>query len=59
VGSIEALDRNSITLVLTRGRVVQWGSEARTPEKVRLLPALLRRHADQINVSNPEQPYTR
>lgn len=58
VASIEALDPASITLVLTRGRVVQWGSEARTPAKVRLLPTLLRRHASQINVSNPEQPYT-
>jgi cell division protein FtsQ len=59
VTSIEALDADSITLVLTRGRVVQWGSAARTPQKARLLPVLLRRAASQINVSNPEQPYTR
>jgi cell division protein FtsQ len=59
VTSIEALDRNSITLVLTGGRVVQWGGDARTSDKARLLPVLLRRHATQINVSNPEQPYTR
>ena len=59
VTSIEALDPNSITIVLTHGRVVQWGSAARTAEKARLLPVLLRRHASQINVSDPDQPYTR
>jgi cell division protein FtsQ len=59
VRSIEALDPSSITLVLTRGRVVQWGSATRTADKARLLPLLLKRHAAQVNLTNPDQPFTR
>ena len=59
VRSIQALDPSSITLVLTRGRVVQWGSAERTADKARLLPALLRHHATQVNLTNPDQPFTR
>jgi cell division protein FtsQ len=59
VRSIQALDPSSITLVLTRGRVVQWGSADRTADKARLLPLLLRHAARQVNVTNPDQPFTR
>jgi cell division protein FtsQ len=59
VRSIEALDPTSITLVLTRERVVRWGSADRTADKARLLPALLRRHPSQIDLSDPDQPFTR
>lgn len=59
VRSIEALDPKAITLVLTHHRVVQWGSADRSPDKARVLPALLGRGADQIDVSNPDQPFTR
>jgi cell division protein FtsQ len=59
VKSIEALDPNAITLVLTRGRVVQWGSASRSAEKARLLPALLARGAASVNLTDPDQPYTR
>ncbi len=59
VTSIEALDRSAITLVLTKGRVVNWGSAARSGDKARVLPALLRRGAQHIDVTNPDLPFTR
>jgi cell division protein FtsQ len=58
VRSIDALNPSSITLVLSRGRVVQWGSADRTADKARLLPVLLRHHVEQVNLTNPDQPYT-
>ena len=57
--SIEALDPRAITLVLTRGRVVSWGSAARSADKARILPALLGRGAQHIDVTNPDLPFTR
>jgi cell division protein FtsQ len=59
VRSIDALDASSITLVLTKGRVVRWGSADRTPDKARLLPALLRRHTTSVDLTDPDQPFTR
>jgi cell division protein FtsQ len=60
VRSIEALDPAAITLVLTHGRVVAWGSAARSPDKARVLPALLaQKHATYVDVTNPDQPFTR
>ncbi len=60
VQSIEALDPSSITLVIQRGRIVRWGSAARNADKVRILPMLLaRRHVAQIDVTDPDQPFTR
>jgi cell division protein FtsQ len=59
VRSIEALNPSAITLVLTEGRVVQWGSASRTAEKARLLPTLLKHGSSQIDVTNPDQPFTR
>jgi cell division protein FtsQ len=59
VRSIEALNPSAITLVLTRGRVVQWGSAARTTDKARLLPLLLRHGSTQIDVTDPDLPFTR
>ncbi|MDT4912278.1 MAG: cell division protein FtsQ [Pseudonocardiales bacterium] len=59
VRSIEALSPSSITLVLSRGRVVQWGSATRTADKARLLPVLLKRGSSQIDLTDPDQPFTR
>jgi cell division protein FtsQ len=59
VKSIQALDAHSITLVLTKDRVVRWGSADRTADKARLLPALLRHHPNQIDLTDPDQPFTR
>ncbi len=59
VRSIEALDPSSITLVLTRGRVVRWGSADRSADKARLLPKLLTHPVQQVDVTDPDQPFTR
>lgn len=59
IASIQALDPTSITLVLRNDRVVRWGSAERSPDKARLLPALLRQDASQYDVSDPDQPFTR
>ncbi len=59
VRSIEALDPSAITLVLTHGRVVQWGTAERTVDKARLLPALLKNGSRQIDLTDPDQPFTR
>jgi len=60
VRSIEALDPGAITLVLTRGREVAWGSAQRSADKARVLPALLaQKHARHVDVTNPDQPFTR
>jgi cell division protein FtsQ len=58
VRSIQALDPNSITLLLDGGRLVRWGSSARSADKARVLPVLLRGQDDQIDVTDPDQPYT-
>lgn len=57
--SIQALNPQAITLVLKDGRVVQWGSADRSTEKARVLVALLPHAAAQLDVSNPDQPFTR
>ena len=38
---------------------VAWGSAAQSPAKARVLTALLHQPGDQIDVSNPDQPFTR
>jgi cell division protein FtsQ len=57
--SIQALSAQSITVVLDHGRVVQWGSATRNADKARVLPVLLRRKDTQIDVTDPDQPFTR
>lgn len=57
--SIQALDPNSITLVLTGHRLVRWGTADQTGEKARLLPALLRRRPSYVDLTDPGQPFTR
>jgi cell division protein FtsQ len=60
INSIQALDPDSITLVLTRGRIVRWGSAGRTAEKAQLLPALLKqRGVHDVDLTDPDQPFTR
>jgi cell division septal protein FtsQ len=59
VRSIEALDPSSITLVLSHGRVVRWGGAARTADKARLLPVLLKHHVATVDLTDPDQPFTR
>jgi cell division protein FtsQ len=59
VASVQALDPQSITLLLTDRRVVRWGTAARSADKARILPALLATHGTQIDVTDPDQPFTR
>ena len=59
VSSIQALDPSSITLVLSHGRVVRWGSADRSADKARILPTLAKRNVDRIDVTDPDQPFTR
>ncbi len=59
VRSIQALDPDAVTLLLTDGRVVSWGSVARSAEKARILPALLRQRGHQFDVTDPTRPFTR
>lgn len=59
VRSIQALDPNAITLVIKGDRIVHWGSAARSADKARVLPVLLRRGDSTIDVSDPDQPFTR
>ncbi len=59
VASIQALDPNAITLLLTDGRVVAWGSVARSSEKARILPILLQQKGHQFDVTDPARPFSR
>ncbi|WP_375490278.1 cell division protein FtsQ/DivIB [uncultured Jatrophihabitans sp.] len=57
--SIQALTPQSITVVLDGDRVVQWGTATRNADKARVLPVLLRRKDLHIDVTDPDQPFTR
>jgi cell division protein FtsQ len=59
VASIQALDPKAITLLLTDGRVVAWGSVGRSAEKARILPVLLKQKGQQFDVTDPERPFSR
>lgn len=59
VRSIQALDAGSITVVLTHGRIVQWGSAARSADKARIVQVLMHRADRQLDVSDPDHPFTR
>lgn len=59
VESIQALAPDAITVVLSRGRVVQWGTDARNADKARVLPIMLRKKsAERFDVSDPDRPYS-
>ena len=57
--SIQALDPTAISLVLTNNRVVRWGGAARSADKARILPTLLATGSSLVDVTNPDQPFTR
>ena len=59
VASIQALDPQSITLLLTDRRVVVWGSAERSADKARILPALLAQPGGQFDLTNPDMPFAR
>jgi cell division protein FtsQ len=59
IASIQALDPQAITLVLTDDRVVRWGTVARSADKARILPVLLAHHGQQFDVTDPDLPFVR
>jgi cell division protein FtsQ len=59
VNSIQAMDPQAITLLLTDQRVVQWGSADRSVDKARILPTLLEQPGTQFDVTDPDQPFAR
>ncbi|MEH3034197.1 MAG: FtsQ-type POTRA domain-containing protein [Aeromicrobium erythreum] len=59
VQSVDADTKDSVTLDLTKGRTVTWGSRAKFAEKEKVLRALLRISARTYDVSAPEQPTTK
>jgi cell division protein FtsQ len=59
VRGVDAPSRDAVTLRLTKGRTVTWGSAAKARQKITVLTALLRIRAEGYDVSAPEQPTTR
>lgn len=59
VKSIEALDPNAITIVLRSDKLVRWGSADRSEDKARIVDVLSTRRGHQIDVTDPDLPFTR
>ncbi len=59
VDRVAAVSIASITLTLTDGRVVVWGSTDRTTEKAQKLAALLTQPGHTYDVSSPDLPTVR
>lgn len=59
VQAVDAPTRDAVTLDLTKGRTVTWGSAVDSPQKLEVLRALLEIDASGYDVSAPEQPTTR
>lgn len=59
VQAIVGATKDSVTLDLTKGRTVTWGSEAQGARKLEVLEQLLRIDASAYDVSAPDQPTTR
>jgi cell division protein FtsQ len=59
VNSIQALTADSVTLLMDDQRVVRWGSAGDNALKAKVLQALLTQPNTQIDVTNPEMPFTR
>jgi cell division protein FtsQ len=54
LSEITATTPDSISLTLRDGRSVRWGSDLRSQDKARLLPALLTQRGTVFDVSNPD-----
>ena len=59
VQAIVGSTKDSISLDLTKGRTVTWGSEAEGRRKIEVLKTLLKIDAQGYDVSAPDQPTTR
>jgi cell division protein FtsQ len=58
IRSMQASVPAAVTLLTTGGKTVRWGSAARSADKARILPTLLRTHASVVDVSDPVRPFT-
>ena len=58
VKDITATAVDDVSLQLRDGRTVVWGGSDRNADKIRILPALLRRKGHVFDVSNPDQVFT-
>lgn len=56
---VSASSKDSVELVLTKNRVVRWGSAAKSTQKLDVLKPLLEISARTYDVTAPEQPTTR
>ena len=59
VRELTATGATAVELRLRDGRVVVWGGAERAPDKLAILPALLRRKGHLFDVSNPDLVFTR
>jgi cell division protein FtsQ len=59
VQAVTAATKDSVTLDLTKGRTVTWGSESQGARKLEVLRTLLSIDAKGYDVSAPDQPTTR
>ena len=59
VREVRAAGLESVTLRLSRGRSVMWGSTERGDRKADVLAVLLSRKASVYDVSAPDTPTTR
>jgi cell division protein FtsQ len=59
VASVQALTADSITLLMDDQRVVRWGGDDRDAEKARVLAVLLTQQNSQIDVTDPDVPFSR
>jgi len=59
IRSIRVPSRDSITLTTAKKQTILWGSSDDTPQKARVLTALLRQKARIYDVSAPDLPTTR
>ena len=54
VKQITAADAGDVELILRDKRVVVWGGAERSTDKAAVLPALLKRHGEHFDVTNPD-----
>ena len=56
---VNVASKDSVELVLSKDRIVRWGSASRSTEKLAVLKPLLKIKARTYDVSAPEQPTTK
>ena len=59
IDHVNVATKDSVELVLSKNRIVRWGSASRSTEKLAVLRPLLKIKARTYDVTAPEQPTTR